>query len=263
MSPQRRHRSRRCRRSPGRWSRIALVLSAVFVPIAFIPGITGRLYQQFASPSPISVIISAFNALTLSPGAVGDAAKPPGDAPGSAWPASAPFNKCFDRMTGELRQGRTEDCVRKVLLHAGRCSPGRRCWLDWLGSRIPTGFVLEEDQGYASAMFQLPDAASLAADARGACKQVEEVLAKHAGRSADYTVVAGYSLLTQHRRELHGTVFFVPSTTVGRAQGRPRVRFEAILRSLNVAVLQASRRARIFAFLPPRDPGIGTAGGVS
>ena len=78
---------------------IALILAAVFVPTVFIPGITGRLYQQFAVTIAVSVIISAFNALTLSPGAVGPAAASP------RRKHRGPLQTFFDWFNRRLRPG--------------------------------------------------------------------------------------------------------------------------------------------------------------
>ena len=147
---------------------IALVLSAVFVPTAFIPGITGRLYQQFAVTIAISVILSAFNALSLSPGARGAAPeaeerqqRTAGEVLRLVQPSFARATDGYVRVSGAL--------IRKS---ASRSS----CWsasaprASGLAGKLPTSFLPDEDQGYFYLNIQLPNAASL--------QRTEEVLAK-------------------------------------------------------------------------------------
>ena len=146
---------------------IALVLAAVFVPTVFIPGITGRLYQQFAVTIAISVIISAFNALTLSPALCGPA---PEAQEGGTRPAAARsigwFNRVFGRATNGY-VGVLRDLIRKaaisllLLVVRDGGSPASSA------SRLPGGFLPEEDQGYMYAGVQLPDASSLQRTERG------------------------------------------------------------------------------------------------
>ena len=158
---------------------IALVLSAVFVPVAFVPGITGRLYQQFALTIAISVIISAFNALTLSPALSSLLLRPTGTSTGWLGRFFAAFNRGFDRAT-EGYVGYTGVCVRR----AGRTLIGLvvlTAAAGLLGWKLPGGFVPDEDQGYLFVNVQLPDAASLQrTDA--VCKKVEAILAEQRRR---------------------------------------------------------------------------------
>src|SRR5262249_15879025 len=126
---------------------IALVLSAVFVPTAFIPGITGRLYQQFAVTIAISVILSAFNALSLSPPLAALILKPKTEGKkGLLAKFFALFNRSFERATnayvrvsGALLR---KTAVAMVML-AGFAVAGL-----WIGARLPVSFVPDEDQGY-------------------------------------------------------------------------------------------------------------------
>src|SRR6201993_1723436 len=138
---------------------IALILAAVFVPTAFIPGITGRLYQQFAITIAISVIFSAFNALSLSAALSALLLRPRKESRG---PLGA-FFRWFNRVFGRATDGYVSMCgglIRK----AGLSMPlllGVTVAAGWFGSRLPGGFLPDEDQGYVFAGLQLPNAASL------------------------------------------------------------------------------------------------------
>src|SRR5271155_2262234 len=138
---------------------IALVLSAVFLPTAFIPGITGKLYQQFALTIAISVVLSAFNALSLSPALAALLLRPKVESRGLL----RRFFNWFNRMFGRATDGYVQvsgALLRKsgiaLLLLAGFAAAGLM-----IGARLPTSFVPDEDQGYAFVQIQLPDAASL------------------------------------------------------------------------------------------------------
>src|SRR5918996_446328 len=171
---------------------IALILFAVFVPTAFIPGITGRLYQQFAVTIAVSVVISAFNALTLSPALSALLLRPRKEARG---PLGA-FFRGFNRWFGRATDGYVNWCghlIRKagfsmVLLLVVAVFAGL------LGSRLPSGFLPEEDQGYFFLNVQLPTAASLQRTDNVA-KHIEGILRETPGVQTFNTVV-GFSLLS-------------------------------------------------------------------
>src|SRR5262249_19610925 len=138
---------------------IALVLSAVFIPTAFIPGITGRLYQQFALTIAISVCLSAFNALTLSPALSALLLRPRSRRRGVLrWFFDA-FNRGFARATNGYVRGAgaliRKSAVAFALLLV--CVGGAA----FFGSRLPSSFLPDEDQGYMYLNLQLPSAASL------------------------------------------------------------------------------------------------------
>jgi len=138
---------------------IALVLSAVFVPTAFIPGITGRLYQQFAVTIAISVMLSAFNALTLSPALAALLLRPRKPSRGLLERFFGGFNRLFERITHRYVSW-SEVLIKKgvfvvVLLLVFGVAAGV------FSSRVPTSFLPDEDQGYAYVNVQLPDTASL------------------------------------------------------------------------------------------------------
>src|SRR6184192_2307744 len=138
---------------------IALVLSAVFIPTAFIPGITGRLYQQFAVTIAISVILSAFNALTLSPALAALLLRQRTSTGGLLKAFFRWFNHAFAnatnayvRMCGVLIR---KSAIALILLAAFGTAAG------WFGSKVPSSFLPDEDQGYLYINLQLPSAASL------------------------------------------------------------------------------------------------------
>src|ERR1700677_4262210 len=138
---------------------IALVLSAVFVPTAFIPGITGKLYQQFAVTIAISVLLSAFNALTLSPALAALLLKPRTPSRGLLRKFFDWFNRVFERATdGYVRWSAilVQKTVVVVVLLAVFCVGAY-----FFASRVPSSFLPDEDQGYAYVNVQLPNAASL------------------------------------------------------------------------------------------------------
>ena len=153
---------------------IALVLSAVFIPTAFIPGITGRLYQQFAVTIAISVLISAFNALTLSPALSALLLRPRKKSGGLLRGLFDGFNRVFARATaGYLRL--TGALIRKsaiafLLLVACGLLAG------FFASELPSSFLPDEDQGYLFMNLQLPNASSLQRT-EAVAHQIENVLA--------------------------------------------------------------------------------------
>jgi HAE1 family hydrophobic/amphiphilic exporter-1 len=235
---------------------IALVLSAVFIPVAFVPGITGRMYQQFALTIAISVVISAINALTLSPALASLLLKPTGQSRGPLGRFFAAFNRGFDRATNGYVSG-TGFAVRKAfrtLLLLLAATGGALL----LGGRLPTGFVPDEDQGYLFVNVQLPDAASMERTDE-VCKQVEAILERTPG-IGDYNTVAGYSLIAQSSATYNA--FFFVSLDPWHERHEPETQFKSIVQALNrqFAALPA---AQVFAFLPPPIPGIGTGGGYS
>src|SRR6201996_4805952 len=139
---------------------IALILAAVFIPTAAIPGITGRLYQQFAVTIAISVLISAFNALTLSPALASILLKPraEGRKRGPLGKGFDLFNKFFGRATDNFVH------TSNVLIHKSVIAMvaliGVGVIAVWLGGTLPGGFIPTEDQGYMFMALQLPDSAS-------------------------------------------------------------------------------------------------------
>src|SRR5579862_8639481 len=183
---------------------IALVLSAVFVPTAFIPGITGRLYQQFAVTIAISVILSAFNALTLSTALAALLLKPKQPSRGLARRFFDWFNRMFGRATesyvrlsGALLR---KSAVVLILLAVFGAAAG------FFANKVPSSFVPDEDQGYVYVSVQLPNAASLERTT-AVVADIEKILADTPGVQYSTSVV-GFSLLSFVRTS-YNAFFFV------------------------------------------------------
>jgi HAE1 family hydrophobic/amphiphilic exporter-1 len=235
---------------------IAIILSAVFVPTAFIPGITGRLYQQFAVTIAVSVCISAFNALTLSPALSALLLRPKQRGTGLLQKFYDGFNKWFGKAT----DGYVGAC--RLLIHKSAFAllllVGMVVLTGVLGKRIPTSFLPEEDQGYMFAGVQLPDAASMQRTDE-VMKQAENILSKIPGVKY-YSSVVGYSMLSGVQNTYSGFFFITLEEWSKRKQ--PKEKYAAIMAHLN-AKLQEIPGAMGFAFSPPAIPGIGTSGGVT
>src|SRR5207247_1516607 len=174
---------------------IALIMAAVFIPTAFIPGITGRLYQQFAVTIAISVLISAFNALTLSPALSALLLKPKREAKGPLSKFFGLFNRGYRRLTDGYVG------VSRVLIHKSAFAflflGVVAMAVGLFGKRLPTGFLPEEDQGYLYVNVQLPFAASLERTI-AVCHQIESIALATPGVKSCSTV-AGFSLLSFSR----------------------------------------------------------------
>jgi HAE1 family hydrophobic/amphiphilic exporter-1 len=236
---------------------IALVLSAVFVPVAFMGGITGRLYQQFAITIAISVLLSALNALTLSPALSALLLKPHQEKKGPLAAFFRLFNKGFDRVTGGYT-GFAGILVRRSvrsLAFIGVLVIG----VVFLGWRLPAGFVPEEDQGYVMANVQLPDAASLLRS-DDVAKQVEQILMQVPG-VASVTTVTGFSMLTQSYAS--NNAFFFVSLKEWAERHSEAEHARGIVAAANRAFAAEVPEATAFAFGPPAIPGLGTGAGFS
>lgn len=235
---------------------IAIILSAVFVPTAFIPGITGRLYQQFAVTIAVSVCISAFNALTLSPALSALLLRPKKKGTGLLQKFYDGFNKWFGKAT----DGYVGAC--RLLIHKSAFAllllVGMVVLTGVLGKRIPTSFLPEEDQGYMFAGVQLPDAASMQRTDE-VMKQAENILSKIPGVKY-YSSVVGYSMLSGVQNTYSG--FFFITLEEWSKRKKPEEKYAAIMKHLNDE-LRKIPGAVGFAFSPPAIPGIGTSGGVT
>jgi HAE1 family hydrophobic/amphiphilic exporter-1 len=235
---------------------IALVLSAVFVPTAFIPGITGRLYQQFAVTIAISVILSAFNALTLSPALAALLLRPRQPSRGLLRRFFDWFNRLFERVTeGYVRW--SEVLLRKtavvvVLLVAFGVAAG------FFAHLLPSSFLPDEDQGYAYINLQLPNGASLERTTQVAA-QIENILAKTPG-VRNTTTVVGFSLLSFVRTSYNA--FFAVTLKPWDDRTTRAEQFQVIKAHLNQE-LSKLPAGIAFSFSPPAIPGVGTAGGFT
>ncbi len=235
---------------------IALILAAVFIPTAFIPGITGRLYQQFAVTIAVSVVISAFNALTLSPALAAMLLRP-------RTPTRGPlgvFFGWFNRVFGRATDGYVDWC--HILIRKSARAMLMLAVLAVLavlaGSRLSGGFLPEEDQGYLYLNVQLPNAASLQrTDA--VCRQIEQILKDTPGVEYTTTVV-GFSLLSTVYTTYNAFFFVTFEPWAERTE--PDEQYTAIKAHINQEVAKLPE-AVAFAFAPPSIPGVGTAGGVT
>jgi len=235
---------------------IALILAAVFIPVAFMGGVTGRLYQQFALTIAVSVLISAFNALTLSPALSALLLRPRSPPRGPFGRLGAWFNRGFGHATtGYVNVSR--QLIRKMAI-ALFLLAGVAGLSVVLGRRLPAGFVPDEDQGYAVIGVQLPDGASLQRT-RAVYQKIDDIIAKQPGIRT-YNGIAGFSFFTRTAASYLGTGFI--SLQPWSERESPELTSSAIIRSLNGA-FAAIPEARVFAVAPPAIPGISATGGFS
>jgi HAE1 family hydrophobic/amphiphilic exporter-1 len=236
---------------------IALVLSAVFIPVAFMGGIQGRMNMQFAITIAVSVLISAFNALSLSPALCSLILKPKKESKGLLAKFFAWFNRVFAKATNgyvNLSHHLIRKAVVTLLILGGFVA---LCGL--LGKRLPSGFLPEEDQGYFFINLQLPDASSLQrTDA--VCQKIEKILGETKGVKY-ITTVAGYSLLAGASSPYTG-FYFVSLDPWDERKGK-EMEVAGIMRRVNAELRAKILEANAFAFPPPAIQGLGTGGGFS
>jgi HAE1 family hydrophobic/amphiphilic exporter-1 len=235
---------------------IALILAAVFIPTAFIPGITGRMYQQFAVTIAVSVALSAFNALTLSPALAAMLLRPKKDSRG---PLGA-FFRWFNRVFGRATDGYVGAC--RHLIH--------KSWLAFLllaalvvgawlfGKSVPGSFLPDEDQGFMYVGLQLPPASSLQRTSE-ASREVEDILMKTPGVRYVSSVV-GFSLLSGVSTT-YSSFFFVSFKDWAERKA-PDESYSAIKQHVAGALSHVTSGIA-FSFPPPAIPGVGASGGFS
>ncbi len=236
---------------------IALILASVFVPMAFMGGISGLLNQQFAVTIAISVLISAFNALTLSPALSAMLLRPRKKSKGLLGRFFDWFNRTFEKVTGHYvswshvlirRAG-----IAMLLLIALSVVAGL------MGRSLPKSFIPEEDQGYAFVQLQLPDAASLQrTDA--VMRKMDEILA-HTHGIQGYDAIAGFSLLSNTSASYTG--FYFLQLDPWEERHSDALSAAGLMRALNQRMAKEIPEAVGFAFGPPAIPGLGTAGGFT
>ncbi len=237
---------------------IALILAAVFIPTAAIPGITGRLYQQFAVTIAISVLISAFNALTLSPALAALLLKPreEGRRKGPLGGGFSLFNKFFGRTTDSFVR------TSNVLIHKSAIAMVGLVLVAvaavFLGRSLPGGFIPTEDQGYMFLALQLPDSSS-AQRTDAAEQKITDALLKTPGIEG-VIAVTDFSLLTQVQSTNAG--FFFVALKPWEARKSKQEQLEYIQSNLQKRLFM-NPDGIAFAFPPPSIPGIGTSGGVT
>ncbi len=228
-----------------------LVLLAVFVPAAFMPGITGELYRQFALTIAVATIFSSINALTLSPALAAMLLRLPPENKNA-------FFRGFDRFFSRAENGYT-GLVKTLLRRTGIMlvlALGLAVLTGWQFTRLPTGFLPTEDQGYMLVHVQLPDAASQ--------ERTNEVLdridATVAGTPgvADWVIFGGFNLIDGTASSNTAIVFI--TLTPWEERNEPELKQEAILANLQ-GKFNRIQESIIYTFLPPAIPGLGVAGG--
>jgi HAE1 family hydrophobic/amphiphilic exporter-1 len=235
---------------------IALILCAVFVPVAFMPGLTGTLYQQFAITIAASVIFSAINALTLSPALAALLLRPPQPAKGVLGKAFGLFNRAFDAMTagytgvvGYLVRRSARTMLILVAAVAGIVA---------LGKIVPSGFIPDEDKGYFFIAAELPDAASLQrSDA--VSRQIEAILNQTEGIRS-YLNITGFNTLTGVSSS-NAITFFV-SLKEWKERTTRMTHVRGIMRQI-MEKCHPIPEARVMPFGPPALPGYGNASGFT
>ena len=236
---------------------IALILAAVFVPVGFMPGISGMMYQQFAITIALSVLLSAFNALTLSPALSALLLKPPTGKKTLLTPFYRGFNKAFGAGTNAYL-GVAGFLVRKLVVSVVLIG-GLMFLTIRLVDRIPGGFVPEEDQGYILVNAMLPDASSLQrTDA--VMRKVEAILAANEGVEG-YNTISGFSLLTGAYSSNMG--FFFVQLKPWEERHTAELHSNGIINALNAAFAKEVPEGIVAAFGPPAIPGLGTGAGFT
>ncbi|MGH9936757.1 MAG: efflux RND transporter permease subunit, partial [Blastocatellia bacterium] len=236
---------------------IALILSSVFLPVAFMGGIQGRLNNQFAVTIAISMLISAFNALTLSPALAALLLRP--RKPSRGLPGK--FFDGFNRMFAKVMRGYvnwSHALIRKTVV-AVMLLAGFTLLDGFIGGKLPTGFLPEEDYGYAMLNVQLPNAASLERTDE-VLKKIEAILEKTEGVK-HYATISGFSLLTNTSSSYQG--FFFLNFKPWDERRSKRLEAKEIVNTVNGALAAQVPEAVAFAFMPPAIPALGNAGGFS
>lgn len=236
---------------------IALVLSAVFIPVAFLGGITGSLFQQFAVTIAVSVIFSAFNALTLSPALAAKLLKPKGGKKSPLEKFYVWFNKYFDRFTNSYVSFTSvfvKKSLRSVVFVAVIIA-----FVVILFKVVPGGFVPEEDNGYFMVHIQLPDASSLQRTEE-VCKKVDRILAEN--ESIDnYTTISGYNLISGVSVSNAGAIF-ISLKPWDERKDKDQSSFE-LIKELNKKLGSAIPEGIVYVFGPPAIQGLGTGSGFT
>lgn len=235
---------------------IAMILSAVFIPVAFLGGLVGSMYKQFALTIAISVLISAFNALSLSPALAAMLLKPHQEVKGPIGRFFGGFNRGFDATTKwyvRVAGGLARRAAVSLLIVAV-VGLGAGGFLKLL----PNGFVPDEDQGILLVNVQLPKAASLERT-KQVCEKINGILASHPA-VASFNTVGGMSFLSGTFTP-NAASYFVRLKDWGERK-TPEVSMAGVLSSMG-RQLAAVPEAIAFPFTPPTLPGFGTAGGFA
>ncbi|MCP4627758.1 MAG: multidrug efflux RND transporter permease subunit [bacterium] len=228
-----------------------LVLLAVFVPAAFLPGITGELYRQFSLTIAVATIFSSINALTMSPALASLLLRPPPEKKNF-------FFRGFDKIFSKTENGYmnvakmfTRRSAIMLLLALGLAG-----LTGWQFTRLPTGFLPTEDQGYIMVHVQLPNAASQERT-NEVLDQIDGILKETKG-VADWIVLGGYSLIDSTNASNAAAVWVTLDPWAERTE--PGLKQEAILANLQ-GQFSRIQDSIIYGFFPPSIPGLGVAGG--
>ncbi len=236
---------------------IALILIAVFVPVAMTPGITGRFYQQFAITIAVSVAFSAFSALSLSPALCAMILKPTKPMhEQKGWLAKFfnGFNKIFEKVTTKYLGGATF-FARKTLRVAALLGVTVLA-VALLGIKIPSGFIPEEDQGYILLNVALPPASSIQRTDE-VTRKIESFLAKEESLLS-YTTVNGYNGLTGSYQPNNGFIFVSLKPWEDRQDTS-----KELVNKLNKILSSQITNATAMALGPPAIQGLGASAGFS
>jgi HAE1 family hydrophobic/amphiphilic exporter-1 len=232
-----------------------LILAAVFIPTAFIPGITGRLYQQFAVTIAVSVIFSAFNALTLSPALCVLLLKP--------GKVHGPFSRFFDWFNRTFTHAQNGYVKYSALLI--RKSGFSMVFLALMamaaviiGGKLPSSFVPEEDQAELMVRMQLPQGASLQRTIE-ATNKVHDIIIHTPGVIND-SAINGVDMISNTQNTY--TAFFFVGLDSWEKRRTENLSVAAIQGQLNQR-LSTIPDGTVFAMTPPAIPGIGSSGGVT
>jgi len=228
-----------------------LVLLAVFVPTAFMAGITGQLYRQFALTISAAVIISTINALTLSPALCGILMRP---APEKRIWFFRVFNTLFDKTTStysSIIRGMLRRVVLVLIVFGGLV-----VLTGWGFSSLPTGFLPTEDQGYCFVDVQLPDAASLERTEQ-VVRKLDRIISNTPGVT-EWLSIGGFSMLSGTNASNSAMIAVIYKPWEERTN--PVETQQAIVAHLRRAFAQ-EEDAIAFAFVPPAIDGLGNASG--
>ncbi len=236
---------------------VAVILASVFIPMGFISGITGRLNKQFALTIAVSVLFSAFNALTLSPALSALLLRPRTESKGVLARFFGGFNRMFERVR-QRYVGISGFLIRKAVVGIAILA-GFFVAAVLVGQRVPSGFLTEEDQGFFFMNVQLPDAASLErTDA--VCRKVDAILAA-TPEIQSFNTIAGFSILSYSSATYNGLYFVTLKDW--SARGGAQHTAAAVIGRLNREFATKINEGIVFGFAPPAIVGLGFSGGFS
>ena len=237
---------------------IALVLAAVFLPSLLLEGITGTLFKQFAVTIAISMLISAFNALTLSPALSAILLKPKDPTKGGPLKF---FYRVFNRSYDATASGYTKVChflTRKLIISIPLLALIAYAIVP-VAKKIPNGFLPDEDQGYLFAALIMPEARSLQLTTAAADKVSE--LIRQNPNVKDVIAISGFSLLTGVQST--NNAFFFVMLKPWEERPNPDQSAQAVTAQLNALLTTKVSEGITMCFQPPAIAGVGSANGVT